>query len=252
MKILLSPAKLMSLESEGKWNKSATPIFIDRSQTIMEQLKKLKTKELEKLMSISKELAEMNRERNQAWNVKPASKESLQAILAFQGEAFRGLDPVTLDEKSQNWLDEHLLILSGLYGILRPKDRIMLYRLEMGSRFPVNDSKNLYGFWKSELTDFVNKQLKNEEILLNLSSNEYSKVIDDKKLKSPKVEVKFLDFKNGKLKPIMAYFKNARGRMARYCAENQVSTLDEIKLFNEERYAYDENLSSENELVFVR
>ncbi|MGB3452458.1 MAG: peroxide stress protein YaaA [Moheibacter sp.] len=252
MKILLSPAKLMSLESNGKWNSSGKPKFIDRSEMIMKKLRKLKTAELEDLMSISNELAEMNRERNLKWNPKPRSKDSLQAVLAFQGEAFRGLNPAVLDEKAQKWLDDHLMILSGLYGILSPKDRIMLYRLEMGSRFGVENSKNLYGFWKETLTDYVNSKLKKDEILLNLASVEYSKTIDDKKLKSPKIDVKFLDFKNGKLKSIMAYFKNARGSMCRYCAENEVSNLDQLKLFNEDRYAYDEKLSSEHELVFVR
>jgi len=252
MKILLSPAKLMSLESDGKWNKSGIPKFIGQSETIMKKLRKLKTAELEDLMSISNELAELNRERNLEWSPKPKSAESLQAVLAFQGEAFRGLNPASLDEKAQKWLNDHLMILSGLYGILSPKDRIMLYRLEMGSRFGVENSKNLYGFWKETLTDHVNSKLKKDEILLNLASVEYSKAIDNKKLKSPKIDVKFLDFKNGKLKPIMAYFKNARGSMCRYCAENEVSGLDQLKLFNEDRYAYDEKLSSEHELVFVR
>lgn len=252
MKILLSPAKLMALESNSKWNQSARPQFIQKSAVIMDKLSKLKPTELEKLMSISNDLAEMNFERNQRWNEKPNPNESLQAVLAFQGEAYRGLNPESLDDNAQKWLNENLMILSGLYGILRPKDKIMLYRLEMGSRFPVDDSKNLYGFWKDELTEYVNSKLKKDEILLNLASVEYSKVIDDKKLKSPKIDVKFMDYKNGVLKPIMAYFKNARGSMARYCAENNISDLEGVKLFNEDRYAFDEKLSSEKELVFVR
>lgn len=252
MKILLSPAKLMAVEPNSKWNQSARPQFIQKSAVIMDKLSKLKPTELEKLMSISNELAEMNFERNQRWNEKPNPNESLQAVLAFQGEAYRGLNPESLDDNAQKWLNENLMILSGLYGILRPKDKIMLYRLEMGSRLPVNDSKNLYGFWKDELTEYVNSKLKKDEILLNLASVEYSKVIDDKKLKSPKIDVKFMDYKNGVLKPIMAYFKNARGSMARYCAENNISDLEGVKLFNEDRYAFDEKLSSEKELVFVR
>ena len=128
----------------------------------------------------------------------------------------------------------------------------MLYRLEMGSKLDVNGSKNLYGFWKESLTDFVNSKLKKNEILLNLASVEYSKVLDDKKLKSPKIDVEFLDYKNGQLKPIMVFFKQARGMMARYCAENNVSTLDEVKLFNESNYAFDEKLSTEKKLIFTR
>lgn len=252
MKILLSPAKLMSLESEGKWNVSSSPQFTDRSEMIMNKLRLLKVTDLEKLMSISKDLAEMNYERNQKWKNKPSGKESIHAVLAFQGEAFRGLRPESLDEKAQNYLNENLFILSGLYGLLRPKDRIMRYRLEMGSKFSVNGSKNLYDFWQLELTEYVNSKLKKNEILLNLASTEYSKAIDDKKLKTPKIDVKFLDFKNGQLKPIMAYFKNARGKMSRYCAQNNITTLDEVKLFHEDNYAFDEKLSSERELVFVR
>lgn len=252
MKILLSPAKLMSLESDGKWNQSAEPRFLEKSEIIMDKLSKLKPAELGKLMSISNELAELNFERNQNWTPKPKTKDTLQSILAFQGEAYRGLDPTTLNIKAQKWLDDNLMILSGLYGILSPKDKIMLYRLEMGSKFPVNDAKNLYGFWKEELTEFVNSKLKKGELLLNLASTEYAKAIDDKKLKSPKLEVKFLDYKNGVLKPIMAYFKHSRGSMARYCAENNINDIEGVKLYNEDRYAFDEKLSSENELVFVR
>ncbi|MFA5618774.1 MAG: peroxide stress protein YaaA [Weeksellaceae bacterium] len=252
MKILLSPAKLMSMESSGKWVKTGKPKFLDQSEILMYKLKTLKTKDLEKLMSISPSLAEINKIRNEVWHTKPKSKESLQAILAFQGEAYRGLSAEQLDENAQEYLNENLFILSGLYGILSPKDRIMPYRLEMGSKFAVENHKNLYEFWKEDLTRFVNSKLKKNEILLNLASDEYAKAIDDKKLKSPKINVKFLDFKNGQLKPIMAYFKNARGAMTKYCAKNNITDLEGIKHFNEGHYAFDEKLSSEKELVFVR
>ena len=252
MKILLSPAKLMSLETNGNWNKSRSPKFISQSEIVMEKLKSLNTKDLEKLMHISKDLAEMNIERNAVWKTKPTAKKSVQAALAFKGEVYRGLDAETLSESAQIYLNNHLFILSGLYGILKPSDKVMLYRLEMGSKLDVQGSKNLYGFWKETLTDFVNSKLKKNEILLNLASNEYAKVLDDKKLKSPKIDVEFLDFKNGQLKPIMVFFKQARGMMARYCAENEVTDLDEVKLFNENNYAFDEKLSTDSKLVFVR
>src|SRR5690606_9186711 len=233
MKILLSPAKLMSLETEGNWQKSSTPKFLPESEKVMKKLKTLKSKDLEKLMSISNDLAQMNLERYENWQPKTTKKKSLQAVLAFKGEVYRGLDAQALTENAQDYLNQNLFILSGLYGILKPSDRVMLYRLEMGSKLDVSGSKNLYGFWKETLTDFVNSKLKRKEILLNLASNEYAKVLDDKKLKSPKIDVEFLDFKNGELKPIMVFFKQARGMMARYCAENNVSTLEELKLFNE-------------------
>lgn len=252
MKILLSPAKLMSLETQGNWNKSTTPKFLSQSEMVMKKLHTLKSKDLEKLMHISKDLAEMNIERYANWKPKPTAKKSVQAALAFKGEVYRGLDAETLNEAAQTYLNQNLFILSGLYGILKPSDKVMLYRLEMGSKLDVNGSKNLYGFWQETLTDFVNSKLKRNEILLNLASTEYSKALVDKKLKSPKIDVEFLDFKNGQLKPIMVFFKQARGMMARYCAENEVSTLDEVKLFNENNYRFDEKLSTERKLVFTR
>lgn len=252
MKILLSPAKMMSLETQGNWHKKTTPQFASQSQVVMNHLKELTSEELQKLMKISQELAELNIERNHNWQVKTSAKNGLQAALAFKGEVYRGLSAETMDEAAQTYLNQNLFILSGLYGILRPSDQIMLYRLEMGSRLAVESHKNLYGFWKENLTDYVNSQLKKEEVLLNLASVEYAKVLDDKKLKSPKIEVDFMDFKNGALKKIMVYFKQARGTMARYCAENNVQTLEEVKLFNEEGYAFDDKLSSDHHLVFVR
>jgi cytoplasmic iron level regulating protein YaaA (DUF328/UPF0246 family) len=252
MKILLSPAKLMSLETNGKWHKSTTPKFLSGSEGIMQKLLKLKPKDLEKLMGISNDLAEMNTERYLNWKPQPAKKKSLQAALAFKGEVYRGLDAETLNEEAQNYLNQNLFILSGLYGILKPSDRIMLYRLEMGSKLDVNGSKNLYGFWKETLTEFVNSKTKKKEIILNLASNEYAKVLNNKKLKALKIDVEFLDYKNGELKPIMVFFKQARGAMARYCAENNVQNLDEVKLFKENNYGFDAKLSTDEKLVFIR
>lgn len=252
MKILLSPAKLMTLENEGNWNSNTNPRFLNRSEILMDELKKLSSEDLQELMKISKNLADTNVERNMNWKPKPNKNNGKQAALVFDGEVFRGLNAGNLDEKAQKYLNENLYILSGLYGILRPSDKIMPYRLEMGTKFGVKDNKNLYEFWKDELTEFVNSKLKKDEVLLNLASVEYSKVLDDKKLKSPKIEVDFLDFKDGKLKKIMVYFKQARGLMARYCAKNNIQTIDELKLFNEENYTFDEKLSTDKKLVFIR
>lgn len=252
MKILLSPAKLMSLETNGEWQKSSTPKFLSHSEKVMNELSKLKPKDLEKLMSISKDLAEMNVERYANWKPKPTKKNSLQATLAFQGEVYRGLDAATLDENAQDYLNKNLFILSGLYGILKPSDRVMLYRLEMGSKLDVNGSKNLYGFWKETLTNFVNSKMKKNEPLLNLASNEYAKVLDAKNLKGQKIDVEFYDYKNGELKQIMVFFKQARGAMAKYCAENNVSTIDEVKNFNVNNYSFDDKLSTDEKLIFIR
>lgn len=252
MKILLSPAKLMSLESSGNWNKSTKPKFLEDSELVMNQLRSLKTEDLQKLMGISKDLAEMNLERNENWETNPTSKKAIQAALAFKGEVYRGLDAPTLSVQAQNYLNENLFILSGLYGILKPSDKVMLYRLEMGSRLDVQGSKNLYGHWKETLTEYVNSKLKSKDVLLNLASVEYSKVLDDKKLKTPKIDVEFLDFKNGQLKPIMVFFKQQRGALARHCAENNLTTIEEVKLYNENNYSFDDQRSTEQKLVFIR
>lgn len=252
MKILLSPAKLMSLETESSWNKSTTPKFLSHSEQVMDELKELSPKDIAKLMSISSDLSEMNMERYANWKSKPTKAKSLQAALAFKGEVYRGLDAESLDENAQEYLNQNLFILSGLYGILKPSDRVMLYRLEMGSKLNVKGSKNLYGFWKATLTDFVNSKMKKNEPLLNLASNEYAKVLDPKNLKSQRIDVEFYDYKNGELKQIMVFFKQARGAMAKYCAENNVYTVDEVKNFNENNYTFDDKLSTSDKLVFLR
>lgn len=251
MKILLSPAKMMSLETKADW-KATTPQFLEYSQEIMNVMKEMNATDLENLMKISKDIANMNVERNQEWNVKPTPKQSISAALAFKGEVYRALDAETLSEEAQKYMNTNVFLLSGLYGMLRPTDKIMLYRLEMGSKLDVNGSKNLYGFWKGILTPFFNSKLKKDEFILNLASNEYAKVLDKKALKVPIVEVEFQDYKDGKLKKIMMYFKHARGAMARYCAENNVQTLDEVKAFDVDGYRFDENLSKENLLIFTR
>ena len=251
MKILLSPAKMMSLETNADW-KATTPQFLEHSQEIMNVMKEMSATDLETLMKISKDIADMNVERNQEWSVKPTAKKSVSAALAFKGEVYRALNAETLSEDGQKYMNTNVFLLSGLYGMLRPADKIMLYRLEMGSKLDVNGSKNLYGFWKEILTPFFNSKLKKDEFILNLASNEYAKVLDKKALKVPMVEVEFQDYKDGKLKKIMMYFKHARGAMARYCAENNVQTLDEVKAFDVDGYRYDENLSKENLLIFTR
>ena len=251
MKILLSPAKMMNLETDAKW-KATTPQFLEQSQKIMNVMKEMSATDLEKLMKISKDIADMNVERNQVWNVKPTAKKAIPAALAFKGEVYRGLDASTMDDYAISYFTKNAFLLSGLYGILRPSDKVMLYRLEMGSKLDVNGSKNLYGFWKETLTPFVNSKLKKGEFILNLASNEYAKVLDRKSLKVPVYDVEFQDYKNGELKKIMMYFKHARGAMARYCAENNVTTLDEVKAYDVDGYRFDENLSTNETLIFTR
>ena len=194
----------------------------------------------------------LNAERNQKWKAKPKSKESAPAMFAFTGEVYRGLDAKTLDQKAITYLQKHYRILSGLYGLLKPSDKVMLYRLEMGRNFTFDRYKNLYEFWRDKVTEQLNSELKPKDFILNLASNEYFKVLDKTKLKAPVIDFDFYEMKDGKLKTIVVYTKHARGLVVRYCAKNQVKTLNEVKGFNLEGYRIDEKLSTPTNLVFTR
>lgn len=252
MKIISSPAKLMNIESSSPYLKTTQPHFIEESTLIQKTLKNKSPKYLIELMDISTKLADENWERNQNWKSKPSPKESAPALMAFAGEVYRGLDAQSLDEKAMKYLQKNFRMLSGLYGILKPSDRIMLYRLEMGRKFKFEGHKNLYEFWREKVTDQLNNELKSKDIVLNLASKEYFKVLDEEKLKAPVIDFEFYDYREGKMKQIVVYTKHARGLVARYCAENEVKTLDEVKGFNLENYLIDEKLSNESKLVFAR
>ncbi len=252
MKIISSPAKLMTIENTVNILRKSSPKFIEEAQQIQKHLKEKSPDFLMKLMDISVKLADENWERNQNWNAKPKSKESSAALYAFTGEVYRGLNAKTLDEKSVAYLQKNYSILSGLYGLLKPSDHIMLYRLEMGRNFEFDGNKNLYQFWREKLTNYLNSEMKKDEILLNLASAEYIKAVDEKNLKGKLINCHFYELKSGKPKQIVVYTKHARGLMIRYCAENNVKNLEEIKGFNYEKYLFDDQLSSENNLVFTR
>lgn len=252
MKILTSPAKLMNIENSTEFLKPTHPQFIDEAELIQTTLKKKSPKYLSELMEISKKLADENWERNQNWKTKPSAKESTMALMAFSGEVYRGLDAQSLDKSSIKYLQKNYRILSGLYGLLKPSDLVMLYRLEMGRKFKFDEYKNLYEFWKEKVTEELNTELKSKDLVLNLASKEYFKVIDQKKLNAPVIDFEFKDYKEGKLKTIVVYTKHARGLVARYCAQNNVETLEDVKGFNLENYRIDEKLSTELKLVFTR
>ncbi|KIA90452.1 peroxide stress protein YaaA [Kaistella jeonii] len=252
MKILSSPAKLMNIENTSAFLKTTQPYFIHEAEQIQNTLKHKSPKYLSELMEISSKLADENWSRNQNWNSKPSSKEAAPALMAFTGEVYRGLDAQSLDEKSTKYLQKNFRMLSGLYGLLKPSDRIMLYRLEMGRKFKFDGHKNLYEFWTNKVTDQLNSELKSKDVVLNLASKEYFKVIDKTKIKAPVIDFEFYNYKEGKLKTIVVYAKHARGLVIRYCAENDVKTLEEVKAFNLEKYRIDEELSTETKLVFTR
>ena len=252
MKIITSPAKLMNIENKTDMLKSTTPKFIDEAAFIQSYLKEKSPKYLSDLMEISQKLADENWERNQNWKAKPSAKESAPAMFAFTGEVYRGLDAKTLDKKAVDYLQKNYRMLSGLYGLLKPSDKIMLYRLEMGRSFEFEHYKNLYEFWREKVTEQLNSELKSKDLILNLASSEYSKVLDKKKLNAPVIDFEFYEMKDGKRKTIVVYTKHARGLVVRFCAETQAKTLNDVKAFNLEGYRIDEELSTKTKLVFTR
>ncbi|TXD82788.1 peroxide stress protein YaaA [Subsaximicrobium wynnwilliamsii] len=252
MKLVLSPAKSLDYESKLPTTRATQPAFLDASGRLNKQLKKQSRKQLSKLMHISDNLADLNYERNQEFRL-PFNKDNARpAIYAFAGDVYRGLDAYTIANEKIDGLQDTVRILSGLYGVLKPLDLVQPYRLEMGTKFPVGKHKNLYEFWKKDITAALNKELKDDELFINLASNEYVKAIDAKTLKVPVTEIKFQELKDGDYKTVAIYSKLARGLMARYIVENNAQTLEDLKGFDGENYRFTEKLSSDNELVFTR
>ncbi|WP_223609208.1 peroxide stress protein YaaA [Chryseobacterium sp. OSA05B] len=252
MKIITSPAKLMNVENSTDLLRSTTPKFIEEAAFIQSYLKHKSPKYLSELMEISPKLADENWERNQRWKDKPTAKESAPAMFAFTGEVYRGLDAKTLDKNAVDYLQKNYRMLSGLYGLLKPSDKVMLYRLEMGRHFEFDQYKNLYEFWREKITEQLNSEMKKGEFLLHLASNEYGKVIDRKKLNHQVIDFEFYELKEGKLKTIVVYTKHARGLVVRFCAETNAKTLNDVKAFNYEGYLIDEEKSTDTKLVFTR
>jgi len=252
MKLVLSPAKSLDFESKVPNNTATQAQFLNESERINKLLKKKSAKSLSKLMSISDALGQLNYERNQEWQLPFTTDNARQAIYAFSGDVYRGLDAYTIPNEKFEKLNNTVRIISGLYGLLKPTDLIQPYRLEMGTKFPVGKNKNLYEFWKNPLTKVLNDELEEGELFLNLASNEYFKAIDTKTLKVPVVTCNFKDFKNGEYKTIMTFAKLARGYMARYVVDANAQTLDDVKGFNYEGYNFSERMSTETELVFIR
>lgn len=253
LKIVSSPAKLMTVEPLASSTLEPTvPQFIKSAEYIQSFLKEKTPQYLSELMEISSKLADENWERNQKWTASPTEQESTNALFAFTGEVYRGLDAPSLSPLAIEYLQKHYRILSGLYGLLKPSDRVMLYRLEMGRPFRFEQYKNLYAFWKDKIVSALNEGMTSDDFLLNLASQEYFKAVDRKKLKAKIIDFKFFDIKNGKPKTVVVYTKHARGLVIRYCAEHQVKTLDEVKAFNYDGYLIDDELSSDNTLVFTR
>ncbi|MEN9999829.1 MAG: hypothetical protein RI922_2819 [Bacteroidota bacterium] len=254
MKVLLSPAKSIELSLAPAKGIFSTSTFLKESEQLVNKLKKFSVKKLESTMHISKDLAILNKERFENWALPLVQNEnSVPAGFVFNGEVYKGLDISSFSESELLIAQQNIRILSGLYGILKPLDLICPYRLEMGTKWEVTPKqKNLYQFWGSKLTKFLNAEMEKEEVIVNLASSEYFKAIDRKTLKSKVVTPVFKEFKNGEYKIVMMYAKHARGAMARYIVQTNITNVEELKLYTVDGYSYDVNQSTDEDWVFTR
>jgi len=255
MKIIISPAKKLNYEEEnGLPTKASEIAFAKESTTLIKKLKKLKPSEVGDLMKISAGLADLNYQRYQDWSYPFDPTKSKQAAFAFDGEVYTGLDIRSFNDQELVYAQDNLRILSGLYGMLKPLDKVLPYRLEMGTKFQTSESaKNLYQFWGDQLTKSLTSEMEDDELLLNLASNEYNKVLDLKSFGDRVITPVFKEQKGDTYKVIMVYAKKARGLMTQYALKNQVSTLEDIMNFDVDGYQYNVELTAkENQPVFTR
>lgn len=252
MLAIISPAKNLDYKTNSPTQLHTSSSFLEESSYLIEHLKQLNTEEIGKLMSISPALSNLNVERYQNWQLPFSLDNSKQAIFAFNGEVYTGLDAYSFTKKQLEKAQKTLRILSGLYGLLKPLDLMQPYRLEMGTRFQIGENKNLYQFWGDKLTNALNEILEEEKILINLASNEYFKSINKKELKGELITPTFKDVKNGEYKIIMMYAKKARGSMARYLIENDIQEISQLKNAIIDDYTYNQQLSKGNDWVFTR
>ncbi len=254
MLFLLSPAKSLDYDTPAGDVPHTQPLFTKRSAELIEILRNYSPQQIAELMDLSDQLAGLNVARYQAWSPKFTAKNSKQAALAFNGDVYEGLDAKTLRAEDLAWAQEHVCILSGLYGVLRPLDWMQPYRLEMGTSLANAKGRNLYKFWGTQIADYLNERLQADKtpVVVNLASQEYFKAVDTKALKARVIECVFEDWKGGKYKVISFLAKRARGLMARYAATRRVSTPTQLEKFNLEGYAFDATASEADRLVFRR
>jgi len=253
MKIIISPAKSLDFERHVPTESYSLPLFQEEAQKLNAVLAKKNPKSLARLMGISEALADLNWQRNQDFQLPFTTENSRQAVYAFNGDVYQGLDVYSLDERHLNTLQKTLRILSGLYGVLRPLDLIQPYRLEMGTSLRYNRKKNLYEFWSKKITKALNEDLAEGELFVNLASKEYFKAVDTRLLKVGVVTPHFKEWHKGQLKMLSFFAKKARGSMARYLIESKAQSMDDLKGFDYDKYRYSEEHTSDPlQPVFVR
>lgn len=254
MLIVLSPAKSLDYKTPAKVKAPTLPEFVSESAKLIAELKKLSPQEVANLMGLSDQLAALNVGRYRDWSKKFTDENSKPAIYAFDGDVYDGFDVKTLNAKAIEFAQDHVRILSGLYGALRPLDLMQAYRLEMGTSFKNARGKDLYAFWGERVTDSIKKVLSEQKkpVLLNLASEEYFKVLQAKNLECPVISPVFQDGKDGKYKIISFYAKRARGLMARYVVENRITDPADLKGFNSDGYKYIASESKPDKPLFRR
>lgn len=259
MLILLSPAKNLSLDIRLADDKHTNPRLLEQAKELMRRLREHSPDQLMALMSISKKLADLNYQRNLDWQDHPDHKVGKPALATFRGDVYLGLKAWEMDQDQLKWAQNHLRILSGLYGVLRPMDLIQPYRLEMGSPIKLDKTLGLYDFWGDKPTALLNKDIeqlntKRPSVILNLASNEYFAVVRPKLLKARIITPKFLEWRKGRFRFISFSAKRARGMMANFIIKNQTTDLEDIKAFNYEGYSFNAALAAErkNEWCFTR
>lgn len=253
MLMIISPAKTLDYDSPLATETYTQPDFLDDACELIDQLKELEPHRVSNLMSISDKLGQLNADRFRTWHTPFTPDNARQAILAFKGDVYTGLDAESFSEQDFAFAQKHLRILSGLYGLLKPLDLMQPYRLEMGTRFENQRGKDLYAFWGSKITEALNELLaQDDQVLVNLASNEYFKSVQKKQLDGRLITPQFKDWKNGQYKMISFYAKKARGLMCRYAIQNQITQADDLKGFNLEGYYFSEDQSDKNNWVFLR
>lgn len=254
MLVLISPAKTLDYDSPLATAEHTQPQLLDKSQELVDVCRELTAQDLTDLMSISPKLAELNKQRFCNWEPIFNLENARQAILAFKGDVYAGLQAQDFTQQDFEFAQKHLRMLSGLYGVLRPLDLMQPYRLEMGTRLNNRAGKDLYGFWGNTITDHVNQalQAQGDDIVVNLASDEYFKAVKVNHLQGRLIKPVFLDEKNGQYKIISFYAKKARGLMSRFIIKNQLREVEQLKDFDLEGYCYSAEHSTEDELVFLR
>jgi len=252
MLVLLSPAKTLDYETPLTTETGSQPEFTEQAQPLIDRLRQFAPQEIAKLMKLSDKLASLNVARYQSWSREHNTQNARPALLAFKGDVYTGLDAESLSENDLAFAQNHLRILSGLYGLLKPLDLMQPYRLEMGTSLETDKGKTLYAYWGASITDRLNTELGSDDVVINLASNEYFKSVQPKRLNGRLITPVFKDQKNGEYKIISFWAKKARGLMARYIIDQRIETPEQLKAFDYEGYVFNEAMSESDTWVFTR